>query len=467
MLVPLRRVGAAETAASSTLAAAWYGVAVLLAAYTLAFIDRTILSLLVEPLKRTFAISDSQFSLLHGLAFAVFYTTLGIPIARWADQGSRQRIVACGIVLWSAMTAACGFAQSYLQLFLARVGVGSGEAALSPASYSMIHDWFPRERLGRALSTYSTGVCLGGGLALLIGGAAVQWVMTSTTHTLPVFGPVPSLRLVFLTVGLPGVLLALLVLMTVGEPRRQHGSAGGRTSGRVSGASAADFRRFVTVNRATLGYHFVGFSLNGLMLMAYLAWAPTLYVRKFGHSASQAALPLGLALLVCGTAGMISGGALADRFTRRGRPDSFILAALVGSLGLIPSALAAALAPGPGSTTAAFCAFFFFVSFSIGLGPASLQVLAPTTLRAQVSALYICFLNILATAVGPTAVAVCTDYLFRRPSAIDMSMAVVAVAVCPLSAVMFALCRKPFARYVCRASDNPLHSLRAAVAIAT
>src|SRR5260370_18195026 len=188
-------LGAAR-ADSEGAADAWYGVAVLLLAYTAAFIDRTILSLLVEPIKRTFDLSDSEFSLLHGLAFAVFYTTLGIPMARWTDRGSRKRVIAYGIVLWSAMTAACGLAQNYLQLFLARVGVGMGEATLSPAAYSMIHGWFKREQLGRALSVYSSGICIGSGLPLLIGGAAVASVMSSPSHTLPLVGSVSSLRLV-------------------------------------------------------------------------------------------------------------------------------------------------------------------------------------------------------------------------------------------------------------------------------
>ena len=146
----------------------WYGLAILFIAYTVSFVDRTILSLLVEPIKADLYLSDTQISLLHGLAFAIFYTFLGIPIARLADQRSRKLIITTGICVWIIMTAACGLAGRFSTLFLARVGVGVGEAALSPAAYSMISDMFPKNKLGLALSLYSSGVYVGAGLAFII-----------------------------------------------------------------------------------------------------------------------------------------------------------------------------------------------------------------------------------------------------------------------------------------------------------
>ena len=146
---------------------AWYAVSVLLIAYTIAFIDRTILSLLVGPIQADLGIGDTAMGLLHGIAFALFYCLLGLPIAWLSDRYSRRWIIAVGMALWSFMTALCGFAQSFVQLFLARMGVGVGEATLSPAAYSMIADLFPSNRLGRAMGVYSSGVFFGAGIAFL------------------------------------------------------------------------------------------------------------------------------------------------------------------------------------------------------------------------------------------------------------------------------------------------------------
>ncbi len=366
-------------------AAAWYGVGILLVAYTFAFIDRTILSLLVEPIKHRFQLNDSAVSLLHGLAFAIFYTTLGLPLARLIDQRNRRNIITVAIVLWSAMTVACGFAQTYMQLFLARVGVGVGEAALSPAAYSMIHDWFPRRNLGRALSTYSTGICIGGGVAFILGGVALKLVASTSGFQLPLVGAIGTFPLVFLAVGLPGILIALLLAATVREPPRRAGP--------IRVADPAELRSFFMSRRRALTFHIAGFSLNALMLIGFLAWAPTLYIRKFGFSAGHAALPLGLGLLTFGTAGMVCGGLWGDRLVRRGRIDGLMRVALLGSIGVLPAALALALAPSPATCTAAFCVFFFFVSLPIGLGPASLQCVTPDSMRAVISAFYICILN--------------------------------------------------------------------------
>ena len=167
---------------------AWYGVGVLMVAYTFSFIDRYVIALLIEPIKQDFDLTDTQIGLLSGLAFAIFYTTLGIPIGRLADRYNRRRIISVGIFVWSLMTGLCGLAQSFWQLFAARVGVGVGEAALSPAAFSLIADSFPVERIGRALSVYSVGVYFGSGLAFIIGGAVIQLVTRAPDVVLPLVG---------------------------------------------------------------------------------------------------------------------------------------------------------------------------------------------------------------------------------------------------------------------------------------
>ena len=203
--------------------AAWYAVGLLFVAYTFSFVDRFILTLLIEPIKQDFNLSDTGVSLLVGFAFVIFYTFLGIPIGRLADRVNRRNLIVAGITLWSCMTALCGMARGFGSLFVARVGVGVGEAALSPAAYSMIADLFPPKKLGRALSVYTAGAFVGVGLALIVGGLVVQSVISSPDITLPIIGEVRSWQVPFFIVGLPGLLVAAL-MYTVKEPVRRQQS---------------------------------------------------------------------------------------------------------------------------------------------------------------------------------------------------------------------------------------------------
>src|SRR5687768_16688234 len=202
-------------------AQAWYLVFVLLLFYIFSFIDRQIISLLVEPIKRDLQVSDTQIGMLQGLAFALFYTLFGIPIGRLADRMNRKVIIAAGVIAWSAMATWCGLAKNWTQLVIARAGVGVGEAALSPAAYSMITDAFPREKQGRAFSVYNMGIAIGAGIAMLVGGLVVAAISTEgKTFTLPLLGEVRAWQFVFIVTGAPGLLLPLL-LLGVREPARR------------------------------------------------------------------------------------------------------------------------------------------------------------------------------------------------------------------------------------------------------
>jgi MFS family permease len=196
----------------------YYVVGVLMLAYVCSFVDRTILSLLVDPIKQDLQLSDVQISLLAGFAFAMFYTGMGIPFGWLADRSDRKRIIFFGVIAWSLMTAACGLARSFGGLFAARIGVGVGEASLSPASYSLIPDLFPRDQLGLAGSIYAAGITIGGGLAMMLGGAAIQGLTAYGAMSLPVLGTLAPWQLAFVLVGLLGLPVALLVL-TIRDPR--------------------------------------------------------------------------------------------------------------------------------------------------------------------------------------------------------------------------------------------------------
>jgi MFS family permease len=197
---------------SHTSAYGWYVVCVLTLAYVVSFLDRQILALMVEPIKHDLGLTDTQMSLLMGLAFGIFYTLMGVPLGRLADRTSRRALIATGVGVWCLMTASCGLARSFGQLFVARIGVGVGEAALTPAAISMISDYFPRQKRGRAIGFYNMGVSLGAGTAMVLGGVVISYVMSAAPVELPGVGELKSWQLVFMLVGLPG--LAIVALMS-------------------------------------------------------------------------------------------------------------------------------------------------------------------------------------------------------------------------------------------------------------
>ncbi len=264
---------------------AWYVVAVLVLAYTFSFIDRQILSLLVGPIKRDLGISDTQMSLLQGFAFAAFYCVAGLPIGRLVDRYHRFNIIALGVFIWSVMTALCGTARSFLQLFIFRAGVGVGEAALSPAAYSIIADYFPPKRLGFALGVYGMGVYIGAGLALIIGAAdRRRWSREGGNAALPLIGEIYRVaKVTFLVVGLPGVLVALWVWTLRRRGRRGHirREIGARDGvGRSVEVPVAEVFGYMGRNwRAMVPLSISATRFRPMMAYGVAAWIPTLFVR--------------------------------------------------------------------------------------------------------------------------------------------------------------------------------------------
>jgi MFS family permease len=413
----------------------WYAVGVLTVAYVLSFIDRSILTLLVGPIRADLGISDTQLSLLHGFAFAIFYTTLGIPVALLADRLNRRNIVAVGIAVWSVATALCGLARSFWQLFAARVGVGVGEAALSPAAYSMIADLFPPQRLGRALAVYTLGAFAGAGLAYLIGGAVVGAVAGAPSVTVPLFGEVRAWQLVFFIVGWPGVLVALWML-TVPEPARRHPAplgAGATLRGALRDCAAHMRRHWQTYTS-----HLVGFALVGLVFNAAIAWMPSYLIRVFGQTPAQAGFAVGMALLVFGTLGVLAGGWLTDRLGARGHLDAAMRVGLLSAVCTVPFAVSATLVPVLSLGLALFCGLVFFTSMPFGAAAAAIQLVTPARMRATASSLYLCVLNLVGLGLGPTLVALFTDFLFADDAAVGRSLALAsAIASLPAIAVFW------------------------------
>ena len=416
-----REMGVADTGYPSA-KRAWFAVFVLIILYVFSYIDRTILTLLVGPIRQDLQITDTQVSLLHGLAFALFYTLLGFPIGRLVDSRHRITIISIGVFIWSVMTAACGFAKTFWQLFAVRMGVGVGEAALSPAAYSIISDYFPPQKLSRALSTYVMGSYLGMALAYLIGGGVITALQGLPELHLPLVGPMKAWRLAFLIVGLPGLLLGLLI-WTVREPKRRGALQKG--GAQVRSVPLREVLSYMGLHRWTYAAHFLAFGVLALLINGMALWTPTFLIRVHGWSVGDAGAVYGVMIGIFGGSGVVAGGWFSDHLQKRGVRSACFIAAAVGSgLAIVPTALMPLMHSNVG-VLALMAPALFFGSFPFGLAISAIQQITPNQLRGQVSAIYLFFSNLLGIGTGPLLVALVTDYVFRSDAALGYSMSLV------------------------------------------
>ncbi|MCD0498713.1 MFS transporter [Achromobacter sp. MY14] len=415
----------------------WYVVVICMLAYIFSFVDRQILALMIEPIKRDLQLSDTQFSLLHGLAFSLFYAVMGIPIALLADRYSRPKIIAIGVAFWSLATAACGLSRSFAHMFLARIGVGVGEAALSPATYSMLSDMFPRDKLGRAVGVYSIGSFIGGGMAFLIGGYVINLLKSVDTVVVPWVGAMRPWQVTFFIVGLPGLLVALLIVLTVRDPQRL--GLRRAADGQAQKPSIRDTFRFLGRHRRTFFCHYLGFSFYAMVLFALLSWTPAFYMRRFGMSPVEAGYMLGVVVLVANTAGVFCGGWLMDGLAKRGYRDAPLRAGVIGAVGMALPAVAFTQVDSLWLSVGLLLPAMFFASFPMPTSTAAMQILPPNQIRAQVSALFLLISNLIGLGVGTTAVALLTDRLFGNPGAVGQSLSLLIAGATVLCVLLLAV----------------------------
>jgi MFS family permease len=403
---------------------AWYVVAVLTLAYVVSFIDRQILSLMVDPIRNDLGISEKQMSLLMGASFAVFYTLFGIPLGRLADTRSRRGLIAAGIAVWSLMTAGCGLSKRFWQLALMRMGVGVGEASLSPAAYSLISDYFRPALRSTAMSVYSMGIYLGSGLALILGGLVIGYAAGQESAVLPWIGTVHPWQRVFFLVGLPGMLVALL-LLTIREPERKGVLRSNDRSFTVPRGSVRELCAYVWDNRSTFLYLNLGIALVALEGYGGFNWIPSLFTRRHGWTQGHTGLVFGSIVAVCGTLGIVTGGRLADRLRLRGYADANLRVALLGAVGWLPFGTLFPILSSAYWAATLLAPAVFFMSMPFGVAPAAIQQMMPNSMRAQATAIYLFVINLIGMGLGPTFVAVLTEDVFRDKTAVGYSLLIV------------------------------------------
>ncbi|MEN0106496.1 MAG: MFS transporter [Pseudomonas sp.] len=415
---------------------AWATVTILLLAYVLSFVDRQIINLLVDPIRRDLVLNDTQMSLLMGFAFALFYTVCGIPLGRVADSKNRRGLIAVGILFWSAATAACGLARVYWHFLLGRIGVAVGEASLSPAAYSMIADSFPPERRSTAMSVYSMGIYLGSGVAFLLGGVVIKLASAHGDVELPIVGLLRPWQLIFLALGVIGAAFSLL-LLAIREPTRKGVGAG-------LVVPVAEVAGYLAQNRKTLLLHNLGFA--GLAFAGYGggAWIPSFFIRTYGWEPAQVGITYGSVVALFGCLGVLCGGRLADRMTRKGYSDANMRVGFYAALCALPTVLLYPLMPNPWWALAVLVPSTFFLSMPFGVAVAALQEIVPNSMRGQTIAVYSLVISLLGLGIAPTAVALVTDYGFADDKALRYSLLIVTSTALLLAAVLLGKGLRPY-----------------------
>ena len=396
---------------------AWYVVFVLTLANISSFIDRQILSLLVGPIKRDLDLSDTQMSLLMGISFAIFYTIFGMLIGRFADKYNRRNIIIVGITVWSLMTTLCGGIKTYGQFFLMRMGVGVGEGTLSPSAYSMISDYFPKNKLAIAMSVFTLGIFLGSGLALMIGAGIISQLPTSGMIDLPILGMVYPWQIIFVYIGLPGLLIALL-MFTVKEPTRKDVLMNGDEVAQISFSEAI---KIIFTHKKAYFLVSIGIAFTAMVSYGGNAWIPTYFVRTFGWSIPRAGLGFGMVLVTSSVLGVLFGGWLGDYLCKKGIVNGKIWVGVLATIGAILSSFIPQIS-NPEIALICFGIPCFFVSSPMGAATAAIQEIMPNQVRALASSIFLFMLNIIGLGMGPTMVALFTDFVFHDEKAIKDSL---------------------------------------------
>lgn len=415
----------------------WLAVAILFLLQIVSVLDRNVVTLLVAPIQRHFAISDVQVSLLLGAAFALPYGVLSLPLGWAVDRYPRRLIIAGGLSIWSAATAATGLVRSFPALYLARSSVGVGEAALIPAQSSLLGDLFTRREYALALSLSNLGIKVGEGVALLIGGTLAYFVALDRQIDLPLLGRIEGWQVVFLTVAAGGALLLPLIAYLPEPPRKSVvGAVGDETSFRT-------YFRFMSKRARFFAGHHFGFLLLTALVISIVAWTPAFFIRAHGWSEGRAGLAIGTAFLVGAITGMPSHGALASHLYRRGWTDIHLRYQLVATLLAAPVGVAAFLIRSPELAVVVLGLFMFLISCYASLPATALLAPLPSRFRGKASSVVLLFCGTGGAMAGPLAVGWLTEFGFADPRSLGYSLIVTIMICAPLVAGLFLVALKP------------------------
>lgn len=410
-------------------------IAVLALCHAQAIASFQILNILIDPIKASLAISDTQYSLLQGLAVAIFAAMLGIPAARWADRRSRRNVILLGACGWSLATIGCAFVTDFGQLFVARTLMGIGEVFLFPAALSLIAGLVPREQLSRAVAAFGSGGPVGAAAALF-GGSWILPHRTVLVGWLPALADLEGWRIAFLLCGLSGLLTVGLLLTVVEPAHRKEPAENDSSFSAVRHWILAHWRGYAAVSGGML--------CLALCAFATASWGPTVLTRVHGLSLQDAGRMTGSAALIGGVLLAYPSGLLVDALHHSGRSDGVLLVSIALAIGLAALAVLAVTANLVGIATGAWITIYAVLGIPTVLAGTALQMMTPNSMRAQIMAVHLLLMNLLALSLGPLLVATVTDRIFGQPTAVGESLALVDVAATALAAYLFLTGRRAF-----------------------
>lgn len=410
---------------------AWYVVAVLTLAYSIAILDRVSISLLIEPLQQDLQINDTQFGLLQGLAFSLFYSLLGLPMGMWCDRARRVPLLSVGIFLWSAATIGCALADSFTELFFARMLVGVGEAALVPCAASLIADYFDPESRPKAYGTFVTGSSLGTAAAMALSGLFLL-VANNIIRDFSWAANMREWQIVFILCGAPGIILSFILFFTVKEPKRQGVV---QQSQKITLQPIfALFRQYPRAMTALM----LGTVLNLVCVYAIVGWFPALFIRVHGWDAMETGYILGAVGMPISIFAAINSGWVISKLTQRGHRDAPLLAATASSLSLVIFGTFACLISSPTLALVGYGLNALFLNWNISGVYSGIGQIIPNELRGQVMALHTICSGLIALTAGNFIVGYMSDNIFTSSGGVAWSLAVLFVG-CGIASALILL----------------------------
>lgn len=403
----------------------WLFALLLMLTLIFSLIDRFALSVLIEPIKREFQISDTQFGLINGVAFGLFYAVMGLPLGWLADRWSRRGTMTLGVVIWSLCTSLCGFAGNFSQLLAARIGVGAGEAALLPAGWAMIYARFPRDIVGRAMSLVQAGSLMGAGIAIYVVGRLYSYLLAHP-DALPLIGGFAAWKQTFVLIGLPGIFFAAALMLVRDERPKEARSV-----------AAARLWPALQPNLLIFGSTFLGMGLMAMSVYALLSWMPAILMRSNGWSAAQVGNSYGLLVIIVAPAGVLIGGAACDALNRRLDRWTNAFFALGAAACALPLFVMLTTARTPSAILAIAAALHFVLTMPLGIMPAYLQSVTPADARSRMSALYLLVMNFLGLGLGPVLVGAVSDTMGGSASNLLFSLGSVCAGAVGLAILCF------------------------------
>lgn len=445
---------------------AWYVTVLMMLFYMLSFMDRQIIAVMIEPIKADLSLSDVQISLLGGISFVLFYSTAGVFIGRLADSMNRPKLIAFGVFIWSLTTAVSGLVSKFWHLLILRMGVGLGESALLPSTLSLLSGYFPPNRLATPTSVFLLGAPIGIGLSFAAGGliysVAVDVTNAPGWQDVIVIGGSAAWKLVLLFLGVVGMLMTLL-LTTVREPRKQNKVAGDKTTisntRPADAATTAEVRDYAKGNWKAIGALYLGMALISLAAYSQGFWDITFLTRSYGWDAATGSFWYGMVQLFAGLSGMLFGGIVADKLSKRGVNGASVIMVIIGAGIAAPFSFIYPLMGSASSALLIMIVAIFGSNMCFACAASALQRMFPVTMLGLACGIYFFISNAVGIGIGPTLVAAITDYAFKDPEMIRYSLSMVGGVSRTLAFVLFVVGLRHYRKLMLQREGEPTASV--------